>query len=112
MNTKDYNPCKKYACKIQKCLNGKILRCINIFDNVSVFHLMKCCTGITHDVLLFVNSVNVVLLLIFPILENDFCDEKCENVIEELRVCCSKLKTPTTPCQGIGDPSSQKAKKS
>ncbi|XP_014474874.1 PREDICTED: cx9C motif-containing protein 4 [Dinoponera quadriceps] len=50
----DADPCKKFACKLQKCLN-----------------------------------------------ENIYQPSRCQEVIEELRICCRKYSNQSTVCEGI-----------
>lgn len=78
MPKKTFDPCKANACKIQACLKGKwryfLKYFLHIFFNKTIFNI---------------------------ILENHYQEDKCLEVLEEMRQCCIKWKSVSLCCEGI-----------
>lgn len=80
MPKKPYDPCKVNACKIQSCLRGK-------------FEISESCIT-SSSFLIFFSHLQFI-----P--ENSYQEEKCLEVLEEMRQCCIKWKSQSLCCSGI-----------
>lgn len=76
MPKKVYDPCKKAACKIQSCLQGKLVR-------------------IQFSCIISRGSLKILVL------ENNYQEDKCAEVLEAMRLCCLKWKEISLCCEGI-----------
>lgn len=83
-NRKD--PCKPYACRIQACLNGKYFHQQSYAIRM---HTRSTCS----------NCIWTSYLFLFA--ENNFQEDKCVDVLEEMRICCLKWHKESLCCSGI-----------
>lgn len=96
--TKD--PCKAYACKIQKCLNGNSIEYTNKFEyNFKLF------------IFLF-NPIRSIWIL-NENAEKGFQEPDCSAVLQQMLDCCRKFKDRSLCCEGFDlnkefDPENQK----